>query len=196
MLQKLQFCVDDGFISTALESRISIRELDICKRDLHRAKIASQNSIFQLLNNVKTARERFYDLQKGRILPENYEPLRQDVKKRRGRYRVIHMPRAANKALGHNRINLSEGLLPTAKISGEYKSGEETTRTLKLENQGWKKTSSISEVDPMRVGILWITVTSWNLKKAPKLKIVGGFFARLAKKVAPSRKSHPISQNC
>ena len=26
------------------------------------AKIASQNSIFQLLNNVKTARERFYDL--------------------------------------------------------------------------------------------------------------------------------------
>ena len=141
MLQKLQFCVDDGFISTALESRISIRELDICKRDLHRAKIASQNSIFQLLNNVKTARERFYDLQKGRILPENYEPLRQDVKKRRGRYRVIHMTRAANKALGHNRINLLEGLKQLQKSLENIKL-EETSRTLKLENQGWKKTSS------------------------------------------------------
>ena len=107
------------------------------------AKIASQNSIFQLLNNVKTARERFYDLQKGRILPENYEPLRQDVKKRRGRYRVIHMTRAANKALGHNRINLSEGLKQLLQKSLEnIKVVEETTRTLKLENQGWKKTSS------------------------------------------------------
>ena len=105
------------------------------------AKIASQNSIFQLLNNVKTARERFYDLQKGRILPENYEPLRQDVKKRRGRYRVIHMTRAANKALGHNRINLLEGLKQLQKSLENIKL-EETSRTLKLENQGWKKTSS------------------------------------------------------
>ena len=155
------------------------------------AKIASQNSIFQLLNNVKTARERFYDLQKGRILPENYEPLRQDVKKRRGRYRVIHMTRAANKALGHNRINLSEGLKQLQKSLENIKL-EETSRTLKLENQGWKKTSSISEVDPMRVGILWITVTSWNLKKAPKLKIVGGFFFVQLKKLLLQRKVTPF----
>lgn len=52
-----------------------------------------------------------------------------------GRYRVIHMTRAANKALGHNRINLSEGLKQLLQKSLEnIKVVEETTRTLKLEN--------------------------------------------------------------
>lgn len=45
------------------------------------------------------------------------------------------MTRAANKALGHNRINLSEGLKQLLQKSLEnIKVVEETTRTLKLEN--------------------------------------------------------------
>ena len=43
------------------------------------------------------------------------------------------MTRAANKALGHNRINLLEGLKQLQKSLENIKL-EETSRTLKLEN--------------------------------------------------------------